>query len=275
MSEVVYTCPFCVLSPRTNYSPDKKGHLYVNTRDNVYHCFRCGAGGLVSSLHLTGMEIKHEFSDSLPSLVHQTTPGKLIHEITGLTRSIPIRYLCDIRGLTLEEVSRYGIRYSTAENKLFFPVYGIPGGEPLWYQSKSIAGGDYRTPKGNPFVACTLFRTWGSPLVSGQRPTVVLTEGVFDAIKVGRIRPAVAAFGKNIPENRIKVLTKLARFVIVLLDSDTKHLSQELVFRIRAEGTPAVMGDITRLNGDPGDTDTDVLQSIIEEAEHGRLDQDS
>lgn len=271
MSEVVYICPFCALSPRTNSSPDKTGHLYVNTRDNVYHCFRCGAGGPVSDLCLSRMELKHEFEDNLPSLVHQHAPGKLIHELTGLTRTIPLRYLCDIRGLTLEEVSKHGIRYNTGENKLFFPIYGIPGGEPLWYQSKAIAGGNYQTPKGNPFASCTLFRTWGVPLCVGRaKKTVVLTEGVFDAIRVGRVRPAVAAFGKNIPENRIKALTRLAESVIVLLDSDTKHLSQELVFRIRTMGTPAVMGDITRLNGDPGDTDMDTLQSIVEEAEHGR-----
>lgn len=275
MSEVVYICPFCSQSPRTNYSPDDSGHLYVNARESVYHCFRCGAGGHVKDLCLTGMELKHEFEDNLPSLVHQPPPGKLVYEVSGLLRTIPLRYLCDIRGLTLEEVSKYRIRYDAGINRLFFPVYGIPGGEPLWYQSKDIAGGNYRTPKGNPFASCTLFRTWGVPLFTDSKQVVVFTEGVFDAIRVGKICPAVAAFGKNIPEGRIKALTRLARFVIILLDSDTKHLSQELVFRVRAEGIPAVMGNITRLNGDPGDTDVEVLRSIIKEACDGRCNKDN
>jgi len=269
MAESIYLCPFCQSSARTGHSPDITGHLYVNARDGVYHCFRCGEGGSSSLLNLKGMIPKHEYENNLPSMVRMKAPAPLIHEVQGYSRTIPIRYLCDIRGLTLEEVSKYGIRYSAGRNQLFFPVYGIPGGEPLWYQSKDIAGGDYRTPKGNPFVSCTLFRTWGTPLFRRQGNPVVLTEGVFDAIRVGRVAPAVAAFGKNIPEGRLLALTKLAKFVIVLLDSDTQHLSQELVFRVRELGVPAVMGDITRLNGDPGDTDTEVLYSIIKEATDG------
>jgi len=270
MAESVYLCPFCEASPRTGHTADATGHLYVNARDGVYHCFRCGAGGSSSLLNLKGMVIKQEYEENLPSMTRMKAPGVLVHEVQGYARTIPTRYLCDIRGLTLEEVSRYGISYDAARNKLFFPVYGIPGGVPLWFQSKDIAGGDYRTPKGNPFVSCTLFRTWGIPLLRGRQPVVVLTEGVFDAIRVARVCPAVAAFGKNIPTNRILALTKLAESVIVLLDSDTKHLSQELVFRVRELGVPAVMGDITRLNGDPGDTSVEVLQSIIEEAGHGQ-----
>jgi hypothetical protein len=264
MAEVVCICPFCLSSPRTSRTPDRTGHLYINTREGVYHCFRCGAGGVVSNLP-KNLIVEKEFQEGLPSLIHQSAPGTLIHELTGLTRTIPIRYLCDIRGLTLEEVSKYAIRYSGSNNCLYFPVYGIPGGVPLWYQSKDIAGGNYRTPKGNPFVSCTLFRTWGTPLLTKRRRGVVLTEGVFDAIRVGRVAPAVAAFGKNVPDQRIKALTRLAESVIVLLDSDTDRLCRELVFRLRANGILAVAADNTRLNGDPGDTDEETIRSILKE----------
>ena len=259
-TEDIYLCPFCI--PR-GYSTDTKGHLYVNRAKGVYHCFKCKAEGRSSTLPLGLTLISNQQIPTTLSLYTPKTPGEPVLEATGILAIVAREYL-KRRHLTESEIRRYGVRYSTIDHTIWFPIYGVPGGTPLWYQGRRL-NGTYYNPKGCIYAKHTMFRTFGIPILSAPVPACVVCEGVFDAIAVGKVAPAVAALGKNISDSRIKSLRLVAKRVILLLDEETTKEATLMTLRMRKLGLDAIQADETKLSGDPGDTDVDTLREIIVE----------
>lgn len=262
MSEAIYFCPFC---------GDGKGHLYLNFDKDVYNCFKCGIRGRISSLtYTTIMSLQRkrdcvERPDSTPDA--QEAPGYDLETYEGTLRPVPVTYLAS-RGLGMEAILKYHLRYSPEDNTIWFPIYGVPGGSPLFWQGKQI-GGAYMTQH-TKLINFSLFRTFGIPTLVGRQKNVVLTEGVFDALSVSRVAPAVAGFGKNIPDSRLQVLTFLAENVIVLLDKDAQKEAIQTTLRLQAMGISAKRGNEQLLHKDPGDSSVEVISAVIGGESNGR-----
>ena len=62
----------------------------------------------------------------------------------------------------------------------------------------------------------------------------MLTEGVFDAIKISRIAPSVASFGKSLSRRRIDLLNRFKK-VIFYWDKDAYPQAERYASEIQAE----------------------------------------
>lgn len=255
MSEAIYYCPFC---------EDGKGHLYLNFDKDVYNCFKCGMKGKISTLEfgtIASLKRKRDCIERVEASPDtQEAPGYDLVSYEGTLRAVPLTYLAS-RGLGLDTIMKYNIRYSPEDNTIWFPIYGVPGGSPMWWQGKQI-GGAYMSQH-TKLINFSLFRTFGIPLLVGRQKQVVLTEGIFDALSVARIAPAVAGFGKNIPDSRLQVLTFIAEEVIVLLDKDANREAIHTTLRLKAMGINARRGEDQLLNKDPGDSTVEQITYAI------------
>ena len=265
--EIVYMCPFCIDNKGT---PDMKGKLYVNTVKNVYHCFRCGASGKSKTLPPDMVELgRASFEDHArfgevgrrEAEVSGAVFAPLLLDTEGIMRDAVVRYLMG-RGMTLLSIARHGVRYSTTANRVWFPVYGIPGGVPLWYLGHNVDGG-YWMPPGKKLINHTVFRTFALPIVEERVDVVVVTEGIFDALSVGRILPAVATFGYQPPMSRLKAIPFLAKNAIVLYDPDATAEASAVTLKLLRAGVRAVQAEEHKMKNDPGASTTEELREVL------------
>jgi hypothetical protein len=264
--EIRYNCPFCVLSGK---SQDTKGHLYANTKRKVYYCHRCGATGPIKNLpgHILHSPMGVEGRTVIPPFItapmqeDNSIPISMMEE--GKLKEMVFMYLMQ-RGVSRFNTDTLRLRYYPDHNAILFPVYGVPGGRPLWYQEKPF-GGKYLFPKNTPEISYTVFRTFGIPIIGAKQNCIVVCEGVFDAIRAGQASGtgAVALFGKNPPDGRLMAIGMLTDKAIVLLDQDAFEEAVMLVLRLRRIGVRAKMADPSGLHGDPGATNTATLSTII------------
>ena len=95
-----------------------------------------------------------------------------------------------------------------------------------------------------------------------ESDTVVVTEGVFDAIRVGKC--GVATFGKAVSETQVGLLQQYWRHVVLLLDPD----AEKAIEQTRAMFAPTVDVVTVALRGykDAGETPRVELWSQIFDA---------
>ena len=208
-----YDCPFC---------SDSGGHMGVNTEKNIFHCFKCGASGRTSQLSFLGSFeriVKQKFGDRKPlieesELVTLPVGSKAITPIDLR----PYKYLRD-RGITQKQIEDYELKYTITglfAHRIIVPIKS--GGLVKYFLGRTYLDEDPRymnaaAPKGD-----LVFTTWKNKKVR----TAVLCEGVFDAISVARVIPAMSALGKAVSDAQAKKIKSLADEVIVMFDSDAK-----------------------------------------------------
>lgn len=257
--EKVYLCPYCETLGKT---PDTRGKLYVNTVKHLYYCFRCGSSGGTDALP-TDLIYRGESMDvdNANLRIYGFDAPLLLHD-DSLIASMVKEHLAT-RHVTPRDIAFYNLRFSVDTNRIWFPVYGLTGNEPLWYAAYYLHGGYWFSP-GNKMINHTLFRTFGIPMFSGKKvDKIVVTEGIFDAISVGRILPSVATFGCIPPRARLSVLPFLANNAVVLYDMDAEEEGMLVTLRLK-EMMPCTQADQSKLDGDPGDTDVEILMEILE-----------
>ena len=121
------------------------------------------------------------------------------------------------RGVTRAQIRKYDIKYCYSgqySGRVIIPCFYK--GDLVTFVARDIGGHSsrkYLNPTGNK-QSNFLFNFDG---VEGD--TVVLTEGVFDAISVASILPAVASFGKSLSKRQIGLLNKF-KTVIFYWDQD-------------------------------------------------------
>ena len=272
--EVRICCPFC--GDDTNY------HLYINPMKDVGHCFRCTWGGRVEQLlsFKLGIPIR-EVKDrerrskkmEVPLVAYDDAIQRL-RAMDGLKADEPVglppgyvpfledeepkdrigrkalRYLTDKRGYSRDIIIRYSLGYGTAA-----PILGrvvIPVGAKYW-QARAIAPGakpKYRNPsrsKGDAIFNATALRL----------DTVVICEGAFSAMALGRNAAAVLAKTPNRAQlDRIKMSD--ATHFIVALDSDAIDEAYELAEKLINSGKRATVREYAWGDPDRGEVLRDV-----------------
>lgn len=205
--EVRYNCPECV---NRKGRPDLKGHLYVNTKTLVFHCYRCDYAGRIGKVNIDSSllydeEMSHSTSDlirDLQGIVDESGQDQFrlkipIDKVT--TSKTATDYLLS-RGFTLRQMEYYDMRVGNLNhefgrvvipNRVFRQVYTD------MYSARSYIG---QIPKyNNPFdikkseIVFNLHRIQqGSP--------IILVEGALTAVAAGY--HAVASLGKNLSRSQ-------------------------------------------------------------------------
>lgn len=167
-------------------------------------------------------------------------------------------YLED-RGLGHDELRRYDFRYCY-EGKYAGRVV-VPcmyKGDLVTFVARDIFGFSdrkYLNPQGNKQSDFL----YNDNNVTGD--TVVLTEGVFDAISASRCSPSVASFGKSLSRRQIDLLNQF-KTVVFYWDTDAYPQAEKYAMQIQAECRCVLHAD----GKDAGSRSTEENQKLIDSA---------
>lgn len=230
-------CPFCAQG-------DSEQHLGFNPKGGYFSCWRCGGHSAISTLskklrippkraklllkqyniHTKGEKSQNQdygrvdFDFEINNKVNYDKVG-------GCLKNIHAKYLLNERGLDPGFlVENYGVRGTIADyppNCIIFPVF-YKGVEVAWVGRKMDDSAYIR------YVNCMNEKQkvpmkkilYGADSV---KDTVVVTEGIIDAISVGP--GAVAVLGVNYAKEQIEALKQYSN-VFIWFDSDAPGIKK-------------------------------------------------
>lgn len=289
--ELLTKCPFCGKSEKLSVNPVKR----------VYHCWHCDSSGTLSKL--LGMDVTvtstavtiQEASKTQKTIYPPSFDPSQIIPLTCLSEDNPAIVYLKSRGFDPEELDRdFAFRYCArgrtfphvpfdASNTLIIPIYAedkfLGWQARLLYNPKSVSedvliamgytarkeNGDLRRPPkyltspGLNKKEMLYNIDWAK-----KYDTVVVTEGVFDCIRVGR--QGVATLGKLVSDYQKKMLVSLWKTIVLLLDPDAKETQNDLVKDLTIPGGPRVVPVTLQGYKDAGDCPRDELWRQINEA---------
>lgn len=242
-------CPFC-----------ESNALAINIAKRVYHCWKCEESGSLRKLLGRGVP-KIEGAGKRKRRVHKdyAPPGEL-RSLSSLPRESEVWLYLQNRGFDPIKLERlFGISYCISGAPFAGGVFNTTGtlvipvverGVDLAWQCRLLydvdeiddtmvpyMGWKYDTDK-KKYVKPPKYFTMpgfdkGLKLFNYDNAKkfgfVVVTEGAFDAMSVGRC--AVAAFGKGITDEQIALLREWP-VVVLLLDPDAESDQERLASRI-------------------------------------------
>lgn len=257
--EFITTCPVC-----------GRQKLTINANTGIYKCWRGCTSGTLSKL----LNIKITPSATPVPVIQETrevpSPGMIVPLDQLDNNNAAVAYLT-ARHYNIKELSEYYNMCYCKKGKLFargtfnttntiiIPV--TQNNEIIGWQSrllynpdslteteKGILGLKYDTEEKKYILPPKYLTSPG--LRKGKMlynidnakksKTVVVTEGVFDAVSVGRC--AVATFGKQVSDEQVSALKSYWDVIILLLDPDAKDEQNRLVARL---GSSALVIPVT------------------------------
>jgi len=252
-------CPFC---------EDDKGHLYILLSAGLPYCQRCkydpksplkfisdmegvsisevssmaSDGGFVPSLDVDIEDLVDELFEEEEEKIFIYKDVELGHTFVPILESTGIPNVDNMLSASRRYLISRGIDESTIEEfDIRFCYEGMYSGRivvPCYYKGSIVT-----------FVARDLFgtsdRKYLNPMGNKQSDflfnldsvdgdVVVLTEGVFDAIKASEVVPSVASFGKSLSSRQIGMLNGFKK-VIFYWDFDAYPQVEKYVRKIQAE----------------------------------------
>lgn len=254
----IITCPVC----------HKRRKCWVTPSVGIYHCFRCDAVGSIRSL------VGNTRVSFNTNIRQETRPARAMAEpglLTGLLELAsdhPAVNYIQKRGFDVRELNDiYGVRYCV-EGRTFAEIFDTTNTLifPFWMNNKVVgwqarmlytpddltdeecAGMGYRKDDDGDWIRPPKY--WTAPGVekgkilynydwARQSRVVVLCEGVFDAIAVGR--NAVAAFGKSVTDDQINMIKSYWDLAILLLDPGDALLDMQKIKMALGVTIPSVI----------------------------------
>lgn len=212
--------------------------FHVNTAEQVFHCFACGAGGsvldLVAAVEGCGLR---EAAEKLSGW--KTLQGNVARPqkptVTKKTESVPplrfrLRgvdvqhpYLAS-RGITEATASEFGVGFyggpGLMSQRLVIPI-DDEAGRLVGYCGRALDSSEprYRFPA--RFAKSQLLFNLHRATATGQS-TVIVVEGFFDCLKVYQAgcRSVVALMGSALYEHQRQLLLQHFRQIVLMLDGD-------------------------------------------------------
>ena len=221
-----FTCPFC---------DDNKDHLGFNISKQFFHCWRCGWHPLIETLSMLSGQSKWKVSQVVEryrtkrpiktALLKAIPPSSIkLPYGTGGLKKIHIDYLTK-RGFPIQKIKEMQKAYNLhgtgpiGDYKLRILI-------PITYYGKLVSyqGRDITNKADKKYLACSSENEvrshkhclFGADLA--KENTVVITEGIMDAIKLGP--GAVATFGTNVSWAQILELSDRWENRYIAFDSD-------------------------------------------------------
>ena len=239
-NQYISTCPFC----------GKQSHFYINCTTQQFDCKKCGVSGGIykllkhfDKLYLLGAPTVKNYP-TIKSIreiqndeIQNNDENKLLPEVkmpVGFKTYTYVTPYLQQRGLNLYDIKHWQFGQTKISTRyidyVLIPIFdeGKIRGFVGRYASKIVPDDKlrYSNSLGTDF-SCLLFGY--DDIVEGNTDTVIITEGLFDAISVTKklnlfadnsVR-AVCTFGKKISQMQInKLLKKQIRKVILLYDYD-------------------------------------------------------
>lgn len=281
--EVIYICPYCEDNVG---SPDSHGHLYINNKNLLYYCQRCGAKGFVGksipNFDYDPIPSDKEMMGLLESVVgdfYRVQRDKLFRIPKDLVSpdSMCGRYLIN-RDIIPSMIKYYSIRQGEGNRRfrVIVPniVYHHEEGD-LVYEDTDMFVARYcdRIPlngRGKPAfpkylnppgadkseIVFNLHRIEkGSP--------IIICEGVFSAISAGR--NAVAIYGKSISQKQLSlILSNEPSKIYVCLDPDARKEAISLCYKLTRVASVPIYDIVMPKGEDPNSLGHREFMEILE-----------
>jgi DNA primase len=217
--------------------------FHMNTSQQLFHCFACGAGGtvldLVAALEHCGVR---EAAEKLaagwggprmnsaqavipPRGATVTKKREGLRPLSFRLRGVDGRHpYVTARGISEQTADTFGVGFYAGpgllRRRLVIPIHDETG-HLVAYCGRSLDGTEprYKFPTGFP-KSQVLFNLHRAA-VSGE-PTGIVVEGFFDCLKVHQagFRSVVALLGAALYDRQHRLLTERFRQIILMLDGD-------------------------------------------------------
>lgn len=247
------------VSPCPNCN-NEKYKFWINIVKGVTVCYVCGYKPRLEIL--IGLAEFNDLSD-----VRKDSPLKEIEPLPAMVNFYdmdlmhPVFYWLSERKMAARMLSDYGGAYCHKGRhwkRIIFPFFG-PQGEYRGFQGRYI---NNDVPKQIP--KWTTARgtkksemLWGFRRVKAKQDWCVLTEGIFDAIRLRDM--GVAMLGKK-PSNVQKELLEYFRHIFIMLDSD----ATEDAYRMAPELVDDAAFRVTVIPLEKGDPDEHAPEELVE-----------
>lgn len=247
-TNISVTCPVC---KKDSKSGSKKKKLAIVIDSGVYHCWVCESKGRnISYIAKRHVNVSKELLNKVYEIFHFKETKKEIEEekirialpsdfellafSKGRYASYAKKYLRE-RGLSLDDLIKFKIGISSNNefnNRVIFPSH-CDNMELNFYLSRTFDDTTFRKYKN-----CEAKRKdiiYNEYLIDWQKP-VILTEGIFDAIKAGK--NAVPMLGSWIDEDYylFRKLVVNNSDVILCLDPDAKDKEIKIAEKLSEYG---------------------------------------
>lgn len=255
--------------------------FHVNTAEQVFHCFSCGAGGsvldLVAKIEHCGLREAAEkvsdwrgVTDNVAQL-QKTTVTKKRNPVPPLgfrLRRVDVRhpYLAS-RGIGEATAREFGIGFYAGpglmSRRLVIPIE-YEAGRLVGYCGRSLDGSEprYRFPAG--FAKSQVLFNLHRAIATG-RPTAIVVEGFFDCLKVHQagFGSVVALMGSALYEPQRLLLTRHYRQILLMLDGDAPGRRAAAVIAERLSADCSVRAVQLAENTQPDQLSERVLQELL------------
>lgn len=251
-TEFIVDCPFC-----------SRHKLSVNASKGVWQCWHCHESGTTYRLLGRSVKVDRPARRERPREKGYVPPGELVpldllnqeHEAClylrnrgfdpkALSRNFGLSYckrgkafaggVFNTSGTIVIPVVENGVLVAW-QSRLLYDPQKVPEEEREAYGFARDANGKFKVPP--KYFTQPGFRK-GEHLFNFDQARrfgfVVVTEGAFDAMRVGRC--AVAAFGKGVTSTQVDILRSCWPVVVLLLDPDAESDQEELKRRIEGSG---------------------------------------
>jgi len=282
--ELRVNCPRCL---ENKGKRDTNFKLYINPNKGFgktkgfWNCFRCNYRG--RGLIKLGLQAEKLQSNILAEseLIASTPKLNITHEIQGNKKSkskaltptrLPIGFRTDFsatlvgrnaysylrgRGLTQQQIINHKIGYVSGgryRNTVVFPVFNM-NGDLIYWVARSVLEKRYLNCPGKNSHVLFNFKN--------QRH-IVLCEGIFDALAVGKF--GVALLGKILKKDQQAILLNSnCQKLTVLLDQDAFAEANEIAKKLSGHGIEVAIA-FPPSGKDAGEMEPQQLQRLLEVA---------
>ena len=238
---------------------DGPDSFHVNTAQQLFHCFSCGAGGTVLDLvaaleHCQIREAAQKLASwwsigasgsaaANPARQQQTVTEKrqlarpLSFRLTGVDRR---HGYVSLRGISERTAAEFGVGFYAGpgllSGRLVIPIHD-EAGRLVGYCGRALDASvpRYKFPAGFPKsqIVFNLHRA-----VSSGEQSVIVVEGFFDCLKVHQAgwRCVVALMGAALYDRQRRLLTERFRRITLMLDGDTTGRRASALIAAQLEG---------------------------------------
>ena len=254
------TCPMC---------GDTRWKVSVNARTGLWHCFSgsCGAGGHIdvgidpaSLLGFVARRQRPAAQDAPWSWPEVTIDGAEV----GVLGAIGASYLLK-RGFSPTALAIDYHIFSTP-NQIIIPFFD-PLGRPIYWTSRDLTGERQQKYLNMPGKRPLYVPHFAIPAAMRRVPSLVVVEGVFDAIRVHQAGFCVAAIGGTaLPEYLRRDLLDLvlpAGRIHVMLDSDA--MANNIKLGVALTSARDTVMHILPRGADPGGMTEDQIRELMYE----------
>lgn len=252
--EVRINCPYCSERGKT---PDRKGHLYYNVKEDVFFCFRCEAAGAGKPLGFDknvkrtktwtwNLPLNIEKESQLLYPMLQTTEEK-----RGFVAKLAYQYLLEHHINPIKASYEFDLRVSS--EWLIFPV--MHEKRIVFYTKRNLLRKIYMNP---PVENKPLFFT-----TNGTEDPLVIVESYANAMRVHKWYRACALFGKEMNEAAAAEIARRSKHVIICLDEGALRQSVKMMRTLKYMYVPKVQVACIPA-GDICDYSDDEAKSLID-----------